>query len=233
MPYRNGAGALLSLTFDDGLPCQIKNVLPALNERSLPGTFFVIAKDVTEYDNEFQQDVWREAQASGHEIGSHSSTHSKAATLNETTAFQETRNSWEFFARKLYNAPTSYCYPYTDAPDFLQQAVRRAGYAQARGGRGARADKYLQPGDGANLLNVPCFHVGPETIKEADQWIAETIRRGAWLTLMFHAVGDPIGWDNITVEAFKEFLDKLVAAKALGLATVPFGAGGAMYRQGR
>lgn len=231
--YRNGAGSLISLTFDDGLPCQIEHALPALDARGLPGTFFLIANDHTEYDSEFRQEVWRDAQARGHEIGSHSENHKKAATLDVHTAIGEAVNSRDFLAHRLYNAPASFCYPYTDAPDYLQRAVQCAGYKQARGGRGARADKYLQPGDGANMLNTPCFHVGPETIKDADEWIATTVRRGAWLTLMLHGVGSPKDWDNLTVEQFTGLLDKLVAAKPLGLATVTYGMGGQLYRQGR
>lgn len=231
--YRNGAGSLISLTFDDGLPCQIKNALPELNKRFLPATFFVIAAAATEYDDNFQQQVWRDAQAQGHEVGSHSLTHCKAATLNPVTALNEAKASREFLGIKLYGMPVSYCYPYTDAPDFLQRAVGSSGYLQARGGRGARADKYLEPGDGANLLNVPCFHAGPETIQQADQWIAETVKRGAWLTLMFHAIGQPEGWDNIDIPFFVAFLDKLVAARALGLQTVTFAEGGKLYRAGR
>ncbi len=231
--YRNGAGSLISLTFDDGLPCQIEHALPALDARGLPGTFFLIANEHTEYDSEFRQETWRNAQARGHEIGSHSVGHKKAATLSVGEAVYEACESKLFLGRKLYNPPVSFCYPYTDAPAHLQGAVQGAGYQQARGGRGARADKYLEPGDGANLMNTPCFHVGPETIKDADEWVATTVRRGAWLTLMLHGVGSPKDWDNLTVEQFTGLLVKLVAAKKLGMVTVTYGMGGMLYRQGR
>lgn len=234
MAYRNGAGALISLTFDDGLPCQIEHALPALNERHLPATFFVIANHETEYDRYFRGDIWRAAIKRGHEIGSHSVKHRKAASLSVLPdAKFETQASRDFLHQQLDERVSSFCYPFTDAPQFLQTAVQIAGYTQARGGRVAHPDKYMEPGDGKNLFNVPCFHVGPETVSQADEWIATAVRRGAWLTLMFHGVGSPKDWDNLTVEQFTGLLDKLVAARCLGLSTVTFADGAELYREGR
>lgn len=234
MAYANGAGSLVSLTFDDGLASQREIALPEMNKRSIRGTFFVIASDSTEYDSQFRHNDWLSAMIAGHEIGSHSHTHRKAALLDAAAADFEVRSSkrWLEYALGVQGIK-SYCYPYTDAPALLQSAVFNSGYIAARGGRGARPDKYLEPGDGANLFNVPSIHVGPETIGHASEWISTCVRRGAWLTLMFHGVGNPTDWDNITREQFVDLLDKLNAATPLGLAVVPFGEAAALYKKGR
>lgn len=233
MAYLTGAGSLVSLTFDDGLPCQIQYALPALRKWLLPATFFVIANDVTEFDTQFRTYVWQKAHHEGHEIGSHSRTHRKAASLSVAEAVMEAQDSKFWIQQRLGQPVTSFCYPFTDAPAHLKGAVIGAGYKQARGGRVARLDKYLQPGDGADLHNVTCIHVGPETIKDADEWINTAVRRGAWLTLMLHGVGDPQAWDNLAVDQFDTLLSKLRGAAPRGLQVATFAECADMYRQGR
>lgn len=235
--YRNGAGALLSLTFDDGLRCQLENAVPALNARDLRATFFLVASDRSEF-GEFNTHAWRDVALRKHEIGSHGVNHRKAASLSLPEAMLETTNSKNWLSARLspdtmVTPVTSFCYPFTDAPGMLQDCVRRAGYGQARGGRVARPDKFYEPGDGANLHNVTCFHVGPETIKDQQEWIRTAVRRGAWVTLMLHGVGERGAWDNLSMDQFNGLLDALVDARPEGLATVPFAEGAELYRQGR
>lgn len=195
----------VSLTFDDGMACHENLVLPILTEREIPGTFFLCSASK---DNPIRTaDIWHRAVLAGHEIGSHSVTHAKAATLTTVQACAyETRESRTALEKKFAITVESYCYPYTDAPALLQTAVGRV-YKQARGGRVARADKFLVPGDGANLMDVTCFHVGPYSAADAPKWAEETKRRNAWLTLMLHGVGDSQAWDNITVREFEALLD--------------------------
>lgn len=224
--------AVVSLTFDDGLPCQIDYALPLLDKYGFRGTFFLL-QDPKEFDTEFRTAVWAGAVYRGHEIGSHSVNHRKAATLTAADAKYETEVSKQFLQNQLATPVASFCYPFTDAPAPLQQAVQRAGYTQARGGRGARPDKYLVPGDGANLWNIPCFHAGPETIGNAGEWIDTVLERRAWLTLMFHGVGpDDTQWDNIHEKAFETFLSALADSRERGLRVVTFAQGAEFYRRG-
>lgn len=231
MAYANGAGSLISLTFDDGLACQLKHALPLLDEFRIPATFFLVAADESEYGPLAKAD-WRKARYNGHEIGSHTVTHRKPFSLTSAECAYETHESKRYLAEHIGLAST-FCYPFTDAPAGLQAEVKRAGYTAARGGRGAREDKFLQPGDGANLFNIPCIHVGPSTIGDMDAWICNAIRRGAWLTLMFHGVGDETAWDNIAPYQFRCLLERIVAAKPNGLAAVTFAQGADLYRKGR
>lgn len=223
MSLWNGNRAALSLTFDDALPCQLKYAVPAMDVNGIRGTFFAIG-DCPEYP----LDVigWRPAFNRGHEVGSHSVRHKKAATLNEKTAEYETKDSKRILENHFGIPVTSYCYPYTDAPALLQDAVRKAGYKQARGGRVARADKYITPGDGVNLFNTPCFHVNGACFNhgEVNAWVDAALERNAWLTLMFHGVGpDDNQWDNVHEDTFTKFMQFLKAAASRGLWVAPFG----------
>jgi len=218
----NGHLGALSLTFDDGLPCQIEHALPELDRAGLKGTFFLIKN--SPYDTEFRRDVWKKAAADGHEIGSHSVNHLKAATLSEPAAEEECRESRKFLEKELGISVKSFAYPFTDVTKDLRSAVSRH-YAQARGGRVAREDKFLRPGNGFDMLNVPCYHVGPHSIEAVPQWAQIAIERQSWVVLMFHGIGpDPSQWDNVTTEQFREMLEQLSEMQASGLWIDTFGA---------
>lgn len=220
----------ISLTFDDGLPCQIGHALPILNQRGLAATFFLIVN--SPYDTEFRTEVWKDAVKRGHEIGSHSVNHRKAAEMSPAEAHKEVADSKRILEERLQAPVTSFCYPFTDAPAHVQDPVRSL-YKQARGGRIARADKFVVRGDGANLWNVPCFHVGPGTMNkyELPAIIHAAIERKAWATLMFHGVGpDGTQWDNITSEQFAGLCDILLIAQKAGLWVAPFGTVAEEYR---
>lgn len=203
--------ACVSLTFDDGLPCQYETAIPMMNRYGLRGTFFVIVDPPEPYVKEFAVDVWRDALQHGHEIGSHSVTHCRAATLNHQTAYRETAVSREFLQRQLRVPVTSYAHPFTDAPEFIQAALKSSGYVCARGGRVARENKFVVKGDGVKPFNIPCYHVNEGTFKDDVIFgpLEEAIRRQAWVTLMFHAVEDPHGWDNVTAASFEKLLKYL------------------------
>jgi peptidoglycan/xylan/chitin deacetylase (PgdA/CDA1 family) len=244
MKYANGAGSLVSLTFDDGLDCHKSVVLDVLAHYMLDATFFLIGADNCDGprqddvwlanampDSAFDTATWRDAYLFGHEIGSHSVNHRKAHTLSVGDCVWEAQESKRYLEDKIGGRVTSFCYPFTDAPAPLQGAVQGCGYTQARGGRGAKVDKYLQPGDGTNLFNTPCFHVGPQTIYEAGEWISTNSKRGTWLTLMFHGVDDVRAWDNISLYNFVNLCGKL--QDAADTAVVTYASGAALYRAGR
>lgn len=224
MTLWNGYRSALSLTFDDALPCQLENAVPAMNRFEVAGTFFAIA-DCPEYP----LDVWgwrKGALPFGHEIGGHSLRHRKAATLTPADRRAETVDCKRVLENHFDVPVVSYCYPYTDAPTPLQEAVRAAGYKQARGGRVARPNKYVRPGDGVNMLDMPCYHVSNAVFEngEITNWLGELMLQKAWLTLMFHAVGDNNGWDNVKVEVFESFIKLLADLRDNGSIWIaPFG----------
>ncbi len=58
---------IVSLTYDDALPCHFESVAPLLEEHGLRGTFYVPCGD-SFFEN---ADSWREVAAQGHELGNH------------------------------------------------------------------------------------------------------------------------------------------------------------------
>lgn len=218
-----GNRAALSLTFDDALPSQLEFAVPAMDAFGIRGTFFCVT-DCAQYPLDVHG--LRKIIKSGHEIGSHSVGHHKAATLTAKNATWEAQESKRVLENHFDVNVESFCYPYTDAPTLLQNAVRDAGYKQARGGRCAREYKYVRPGDGLNFFNTPCYHVDNACFErgDVDGWLDEVLTLRSWVTLMFHGVGtNGNDWDNVWPPAWLQFMKTLQAAKSEGLWVAPYG----------
>ena len=70
--WPGGAKAAVSLSYDDALPSQLDNALPALNAHGLKATFYLtLANDAVAQ----RLPEWRRAAALGHELGNHSLFH--------------------------------------------------------------------------------------------------------------------------------------------------------------
>jgi hypothetical protein len=81
--WPNGAHAAIVLTYDDAIPSQLENAVPALDAAGLKGTFFL--------SNVRQADVerWKGAAASGHELANHTLNHPCLAGTFEMPARQQ------------------------------------------------------------------------------------------------------------------------------------------------
>ena len=112
---------------------------------------------------------------------------------------------------------TSFCYPYCSTHAHLADAVKNAGYEQARGG--ARASYYAVRGDRSfDRFNVDCRQVS------ADDRVSEWVQPGCWHVLMFHAIGSPRdGWAPISVEKFASLMAELARYRDDGVVEIlPF-----------
>jgi len=74
--WPDGKQAAVNLSYDDALPSQLDNALPALDRHGLKGSFYLVlaADTVRERLHE-----WRAAAHSGHELGNHSLFHQCSA----------------------------------------------------------------------------------------------------------------------------------------------------------
>ena len=217
--------SIISLTFDDGLRCQFDNAVPVLNRHGIPATFFLIAnQDPTheswEPKNDWWKIDWREGDIAnlkqliedGHEIGSHSLTHHQDKMRANPVA--EARDSTERIEDWLETKVTSFCYPYYRSHAYLAEAVKKAGYEQARGGGnpphyGAGNSFYVVPGDPSfDIFNVDCRQIS------AKEKVSDWLRPGCWHILTFHAIGSRRdGWEPIGVEQFAALMAELAKCR--------------------
>jgi peptidoglycan/xylan/chitin deacetylase (PgdA/CDA1 family) len=152
----------------------------------------------------------------GHEVGSHSLTHhiQKMQVNPQAEACQ----SKELIEGWLGTKITSFCYPYCSSHSYLADAVKNAGYQQARAGD--RGSYYpVHAAQSCDRFNVDSRLVQP------NENVSEWLRPGHWHVLMFHAIGDQRdGWAPISVGQFSALMAELAKYRDGGTVEIlPFG----------
>ena len=238
--------SLVSLTFDDGFRCQFNEALPILNSYGMPATFFLIAnQDPTHelwrgHTNDWWKIDWREEDIAmlkklvqdGHEIGSHSVTHHPAKMPAQPEI--EARESKQLIKGWIGTKVSSFCYPFYSSHAYLANAVRNAGYEQARGGGippsyGPRASYYTIPDNGSlDRFNVDCRQIS--IMENVGGWV----RPGCWHILTFHGIGgEQDGWAPIPVAEFARQMAELAKHQDSGAVEVVTFKDGADRLRGR
>lgn len=226
--WPNGARYAVSLTYDDALPTDLTNAVPALDKAGLRGTFFLSGQAYKSADG---LKPWVPVGKAGHELGSHSIEHpcSKSIGLASPPGGLETydlprmeKELKETRARlaalgvrpagETYAYPCGNTYVGEDRQSYIPLVAKL--FKAARGVQGSVADPYT-----VDLLNVPA--VGGDKNGDALRgWVERAETEGGWVVFYFHGVGG----DYLTtkLEAHQALLDYLKSAE--GLAWVaPFG----------
>lgn len=210
----NGFRAAVSLTFDDGLPCQLEHAIPEMDRLGVPGTFFLVSGKLTHAN----LSDWQAVAKNRHEIGSHSMTHRKAHSLNPEECKVEARLSKIYLQKNVTPVIASYAYPHYIDPIYAQDAVKKE-YRQARGGPFPyETDNLMCPGYTVNFAAIPTFEVNMETLDRInDQWIDLAVKSQAWMVLTLHSIGsDMEQYASITPEAFDGLLEVLLRHRDKG-----------------
>jgi peptidoglycan/xylan/chitin deacetylase (PgdA/CDA1 family) len=157
---RGESRGLVGLTFDDGYTDFLEHAVPVLERHGMTGTVYVVAGRLAG-DNDWDDgprldlmdaDQVRAVAAAGHEVGSHTLTHTRLAGADATTLGAEVGRSRQVLQEVLQAEVTGFCYPYGSYDDAAAQAVRVAGYDHA-----CVTGDY-DPGD---RFTLPRCYVGP------------------------------------------------------------------------
>lgn len=221
----NGHKAAASLTFDDALPVHLNIAVPALRERDLHGTFFLIVSRTTRIED------WKKALRDGNEIGNHSVSHENPDSLTAEQAERQIGDAQDFFTANLGVTPETYAYPYALVTAQARDKAVEHSFL-ARGWQTAPNTPYLTLGCGLDWFNVPSLATSTQTSPaEVNGWIDTDLTRNAWVVLQIHGIGKGTGFDPISPDAFLALLDKLHEAKKKSdLWVAPFGEVGAYWR---
>ncbi len=232
---------IISLTFDDGLRCQIARAVPILDQQGLPATFFIAENDSPVHLDYCTHAPWRKIEWNpadirtlkdmarrGHEIGSHSVSHksSERSDLRPAQdrgydARDEAERSKRLIGDRMEMEILSFCYPFCHKGGGLKDAVKAADYRQARAGA-TRA--YYPIGASLDYFDIDCRFVGELGRREdVSSW---KHHGDQWHILTFHGIGevhasldpskDPDGWLSISPEEFAREMSELAAYRDAG-----------------
>lgn len=133
------ARGLVGITFDDGYASVLTNAVPLLLRHGFTATVFVIADRIGGTNDWDEGTPWPmlsasqigELAAAGMEIGSHSATHSRLASVPDSRLKAEVHGSRETLSRLSDAEVRGFAYPYGDMDAAARRAVRDAGYDYA------------------------------------------------------------------------------------------------------
>lgn len=196
-PWPEGKRAALSLTFDDARTSQVDVGLPLFARHGAQVTFYVSPKTVPE-----RLAGWKQAVASGHEIGNHSLSHPCTANFAfiHTNALEDM--TMDLMGRDLDQAtqlivsclgatPVSFAYPCGQT--FVGRGAGVRSYVPVvaerfRTGRLWLSEDSNDPRrcDPAQLL---AMELDGKSFDDLLPKLTDTLRRGRWLILAGHEIG--------------------------------------------
>lgn len=211
--------ALVSITFDDGLRCQLERAVPILDQHKLCATFFLVANTDPIHTDGEQHPDWRKVTWSeednqilkgmvqqGHEIGAHSVTHRWQELINDPKGEAEKSKSW--IENRLDVEIPSYAYPFYRVTKPIKDAVVNAGYRQARAGVG---QAYYRPRGQTDY-----FYVDSRQIANGED-VGSWLQPGYWHVLTFHGIGtENDGWRPIPEAEFARQMAELAKHRDSG-----------------
>jgi peptidoglycan/xylan/chitin deacetylase (PgdA/CDA1 family) len=214
--------ACVSLTFDDGLRCQFEQAVPILNQHGLPATFFLLANERPFHEQlDWSKITWsdedirllRRMIQQGHEIGSHSVTHTPASQYRDPDhdAKIEAETSKQWIESRLGTKVLSYCYPFCDVSKSMKSALMNAGYKQARAG--TREGSFV-----CNLREADIFQLDSREISRCED-VVSWVRPGCWRILMYHGIGTD-GYAPISVSECSRQMAELAKLRDAGKVNV-------------
>jgi hypothetical protein len=211
-PWPDGKRAAVSLSYDDALPSQLDNAIPALDRHALKGTFYLVlaAESVR-----LRMRDWRAAANQGHELGNHSLFHQCSAAgadrawvrpeqdLDATTAAQ--MRAQVLLANTMLTAidgstEFTYTVPCGDrrAKDVDYVDALRDAFVGIKSGGGAAIPDMWALDRAAVPVFVPVDTSGEQLIAMVD----EAQRLGTMINFTFHGIGgDHLAISNDAHEA--------------------------------
>jgi peptidoglycan/xylan/chitin deacetylase (PgdA/CDA1 family) len=164
---RGTAQGLVGLTFDDGYTDFLEHAVPVLARHGMTGTLYVVAGllgGTNEWDDGprlplLDADGVRAVAAAGHEVGSHTLTHTRLAGAGAASLHRELAGSRQVLEDVLQRDVPGFCYPWGVFDAGAAEAARTAGYDHAcvtgdylPGHRFALPRFYVAPSDGTPQL---------------------------------------------------------------------------------
>jgi peptidoglycan/xylan/chitin deacetylase (PgdA/CDA1 family) len=198
-PWPDGAKGAIVLTYDDALTSQLDNAVPALDEAGFKGTFYL--SNIKPADVE----RWRQAAASGHELGNHTIFHACPASVYPT----EPRNTSEAYTipailkeieqqnvlltaldgKARHGMATPCGVSLAGGEDYIDE-LRDAGlvdYVRAAAASGAEVREGLT---GVDVMNVPARGFRDDVTGAELIAYAEQARQGGGIAVfLFHGIG--------------------------------------------
>jgi len=221
-PWPGGCRGAVSLTFDDGMPSQLRVAVPLLDKYGFRATFYVNPAGEEWYD---RLTPWREAANSGHEIGNHSLSHPCSCNFSgdpgcrglENMTLEEIESDILEAQRRLEKVITNqrnWTYAYPCYQEFVGRGRTRQSYVPivARhfiAARGLGETVYANSPLACDLHYLWSWPVQRMSGAQLIGLVERAVTQRRWAILTFHGVNEghlPIS--NVDLEELLAYLDR-------------------------
>jgi peptidoglycan/xylan/chitin deacetylase (PgdA/CDA1 family) len=214
--WPHGARAAVALTYDDAIPSQLTNAVPALAKHGLLATFFITGSSPT---LEAAPAAFRELVKAGHELGSHTIHHPCDRALgfpkpgcalqdyDQARMAAELADSVQLLRELGQSQPFSFAYPcgstwLGETHESYVPSVARL-FLAARGVTPRVADPAR-----VSLSEVPSA-MGNTNAGDLISWVERALAGGGWIVFTFHGVaGDHLAVSADAHEALLSYLEQ-------------------------
>ncbi len=212
---------LISICFDDGRETAFKIGAPILEKFGARGTFFPITSMIdseNEHGKYANWDTIKWAARSGHEIGSHTHSHSKNILdwKAHTQQADILRSMRDLRAHNI--TPATLAYPFGYHDDQLCSVVRRLNFTAAR----TIFPGINRPGIGDPMLLFSLMVEQKHSMADIKKYLEELQDIGGWLIFTFHHV-DEKTFISTSPELLEEIIET-IARKEIKIVTMQEGA---------
>ncbi len=194
--------AAVSFTFDDSTPNQFSKAIPLFNEFNFRLTLFTATR--TSWIGPPNWTKLQEAASQGHEIASHTLSHTSFADLSDTDEENELRESRDDINAHINGQKClTLAYPYCVTGD---KTLCTQYYLAARICSGQIVSR--NPSDFMAISSIVCGTEG--SVKTADHFISRAnsaVKSKGWCVYLLHGVDNDGGWSPVTSETLRETLD--------------------------
>jgi len=199
--FRSGA---VSFTFDDECPNQFAVAVPLFNQYGLKMTLFTITSNIM-----YGGPNWTSLQtaaSNGHEIASHTMSHTNFSGLSDSLQTVELKNSQDAINAHISGKQCiTIAYPYCAVGN---TSLCNQYYIAARGCSGA-----IEPSTPANFMNISSFVCGNlGSVQTAQDFKTKADAAAAsrgWVVFLLHGIDNDGGYSPVTTANLKGALDSL------------------------
>ena len=206
----------VSITFDDGLKCQISKAYPILTQKGLKATFYIISSFITEPSGGYYMDVndVLTLASGGQEIGSHTVTHPYLSSITHNQRVSELSQSQSALKQLTRQKVNTIAYPYGDYHNSDVMNVAENYYIAGRTVDSGILDSSSPTSSEFYRLysGGPHDHYGSgddNAIAGLKYWTDRAVADQKWYIETLHGIDT--NYDFISSQAFAAHLDYLVA----------------------
>jgi len=198
--WKGFTNAAITYTFDDNCKNQYDVAIPLFNEFDFEGTFYPVINWSPNWTK------FQEAVNEGHEIGSHTVTHTKLSDLSVAEQENELKNSKSQIETKLSGQKcNTIAYPFCVASN---AAATTEHFIAARHCQG-QIEKTTPP-DFLNISSIICGDQG--SVKTAADFKSRFTNAGntnGWCVFLIHGIDNDGGYSSLDSKVLRESLDFL------------------------